>query len=55
MTKQELWDKVRAETCDCSPDEYGNCPCDYGFACDDCSAEWVQEVYKEQLKKHKLD
>lgn len=51
MTNTKIWLETLAETCHCYPDEVGNMPCDNGCPCDQCCADWVQDVYKSKLAK----
>lgn len=51
---QEIWEEILNNTCDCYADEVGNRPCDYGFPCDACKAEWIQEIFKNKLAEKGL-
>lgn len=46
----KVWDEVLKEVCHCYADSAGNRPCDYGEYCDKCSADWVQNIYKNKVK-----
>lgn len=45
----EIWKEVKGKAVGCYEDAFGNCPCDYGYPCDKCSAEWIQEAYRKAL------
>lgn len=47
--RQAIYDSILASTCGCYKDEVGNRPCDNGCICDRCSADWIQEAYKQKL------
>ena len=54
LTKQDIWEEILNDVCDCYEDEVGNRICDWGAMCDRCHAPWVQEIYKKRLKEEGL-
>lgn len=48
----QIWRKILEETCNCYADPIsGNRPCDNGILCDDCAADWVNEIYYKRLEE----
>ena len=39
----------------CSPDVFGNMPCDNGLMCDKCHASYIQEDYKKWKEKLRVE
>lgn len=45
----KIWHETLEKTCHCYADDNGNRPCDYGYLCNKCEADWVEEVYRKAL------
>lgn len=45
----EMYSRFLEEVVGCSPDEYGNHPCDWGVPCDRCMADDYQSIWKKEF------